>query len=199
MKLTEAKLKQMILEALKGSSFRSFGIPTPDEKLRSDLGGEMFDKIQGLDPEQAEIMKQSFDQNYPMSVSQESLNEMLQDAGFKLYNVSLYTKAPTMHDKYNSRVWTKGMNGSVGYTEFKSQYSIYKSDKKVNTEIMFYSVHMTMRRKRGLHNHMVARGRIQIPSMFDLNLKTKEGLNQADAIMLSREKQEIEQALEQYK
>ena len=45
MNLTEAKLKQMILEALKNSSPRSFGIPTPDEKLRSDLGGDLFDKI----------------------------------------------------------------------------------------------------------------------------------------------------------
>jgi len=37
MKLTEAKLKQMILEALKRSKFQDFGIPTPDEKLDQNL------------------------------------------------------------------------------------------------------------------------------------------------------------------
>ena len=42
MKLTEAKLKQMILEALKSSKFQDFVIPTPDEKLKADLGDEMY-------------------------------------------------------------------------------------------------------------------------------------------------------------
>ena len=58
MKLTEAKLKQMILEAIRNKSFQNFGIPTPDDNLRSQLGDEMYDKLQSLDREQGEIMKQ---------------------------------------------------------------------------------------------------------------------------------------------
>ena len=46
MKLTEAKLKQMISEALKSSKFQDFDVLTPDEKLRSDLGDSNFEKIQ---------------------------------------------------------------------------------------------------------------------------------------------------------
>ena len=219
MKLTEAKLKQIILEALKTSSFRSFGVSTPDEKLRSDLGGEMFDKIQSLDPEQGEIMKQSFDPDYPMSVNQESLDEMLKDAGFTPYSVGKYTSAPTMHDKYNSRSWTRGKPFAMGSSEFKTTYSIFKpqmSDRIQNllqdpsapnkpeepsdgTEILGYSIQMSKRVRYANRYLEVARGKIKIPSMFDLNLKTKEGLSQADSIILSREKQAIEEALEQFK
>ena len=35
MKLTESKLKQMIVEAIKDKRFQDFGIPTPDEELKS--------------------------------------------------------------------------------------------------------------------------------------------------------------------
>ena len=49
MKLTEAKLKQMILEAIKNKRMQDFDIPTPDDKLKSDLGDQTFDKIQSLD------------------------------------------------------------------------------------------------------------------------------------------------------
>ena len=84
MKLTEAKLKQMILEALKKSSFRSFGIPTPDEKLKSKLGDENFDKIQSLDKEQADIMKQSFDPNYPRDVKQETIEDFMESIALPL-------------------------------------------------------------------------------------------------------------------
>ena len=72
MKLTEAKLKQMILEAIKDKRFQDFGVPTPDEKLKADLGDEMFDRILAQDPEQSEVFKQSFDPNYPRSIKQES-------------------------------------------------------------------------------------------------------------------------------
>ena len=70
MKLTEAKLKQMILEALKSSKFQDFGLLTPDEKLKADLGDETYGKIQSLDKDQADIMKQSFDPDYPRDIKQ---------------------------------------------------------------------------------------------------------------------------------
>ena len=65
MKLTESKLKQMIVEAIKDKRFQDFGILTPDEELRAKLGDEMFDKIQDADPASSEVFKQSFDPNYP--------------------------------------------------------------------------------------------------------------------------------------
>ena len=193
MKLTETKLKQMILEALKDSSFRSFGIPTPDEKLRSDLGGEMFDKIQGLDPEPADIMKQTFDPNYPRDIEQESLNAMIEAAGFKFYDVSKYTKAPTMHVRYNARSWEKGRQNTAGSSSLEVKYNIFGSS-------LNYSVRIHTRSRYGSKTmKSIANGRVSIPSMFELSLKTEQGLRDADAIMLSKEKQAIEQALEQYK
>ena len=53
----------MILEAIKDKRFQDFGIPTPEEKLKADLGDETYRKIQSLDKNQADIMKQSFDPN----------------------------------------------------------------------------------------------------------------------------------------
>ena len=111
MKLTEAKLKQMILEALKNKRFQDFGISTPDEKLRTDLGDEMFDKIQSVDPDQSEIFKQSFDPNYPRSIKQESLDDILIPAGLKR-DVYKYNR-PVLHKRYNVRTWSK--KDSVNY------------------------------------------------------------------------------------
>ena len=198
MKLTEAKLKQMILEALKNSKFQDFGIPTPDDKLRSMLGDEKFDKLQQLDQNQSDLMKQTLDPDYPERIEQESLDEMLEDAGFRPYSVGKYTSAPTMHDKYNSRSWTKGKPFAMGSSEFKTTYSIFE-DSSDGTEILGYSVQMSKRVRYGNRYLEVARGKIAIPPMFDLNLKTKEGLREADSIILSKEKQAIEEVLEEYK
>ena len=83
MKLTESKLKQMILEAIKKKNFQDFGIPTPDEKLRSDLGDSNFDKLQSLDPEQRDVMRQTFDPDYPREIKQETINDILEPLGFE--------------------------------------------------------------------------------------------------------------------
>ena len=197
MKLTEAKLKQMILEALKKSSFRSFGVPTPDEKLKADYGDEIYGKIQSLDKNQADVMKQSLDSNYPWTIEQESLYEILESAGFKLYNVGDYTKAPTMHHNYSSRTWFKGRPFSTGSIQLQVEYAIYESES--GTKMIRYNVIHQKKTRYGNTWNLAARDKIKIPSMFELSLKTKEGLNQADAILLSREKQSIEEALEQYK
>ena len=191
MKLTEAKLKQMILEALKDSSFRNFGVPTPDEKLRSDLGGEMFDKIQGLDPEQRDIMKQTFDPNYPESIKQESLDAMLNEAGFKPYDNS-WMAGPTKHKRYSHRMWHNGEVDAVGTTSVNVTYQISNGQLR-------YTIRAFTKTRYSKQGQSVARGNISIPPMFELSLKTDQGLRDADAIVLSKEKQAIEQFLEQYK
>ena len=73
----------MIVEAIKNKRFQDFGIPTPDEKLRADLGDETYEKIQSLDPEQADIMRQSFDPNYPRNIKQESFISFMESHGFE--------------------------------------------------------------------------------------------------------------------
>ena len=83
MKLTETKLKQMIAEALKNKRLQDFGIPTPDDELRAKLGDEKFDKIQSLDKQQADMMKQAFDSNYPRDLKRETFASLLEPYGFE--------------------------------------------------------------------------------------------------------------------
>lgn len=190
MNLTESKLKQMILEAMKGSSFRSFGIPTPDEKLTSDLGGEMFDKIQSLDPEQADIMKQSFDPNYPRDIEQESLNTIFEEFGFNF--VEFKYNAPTRHDGYNHRTWYKGKPNKPGTVSLSLTYNLYDS-------IFNYKIIETTKTRFGSNSKTIVMSKIEVPPMFKLSLLTDQDLRDADSIMLSKEKQTIEKALEQYR
>jgi|TARA_Y100000022_G_scaffold195375_1_gene200978 hypothetical protein len=190
MKLTETKLKQMILEAIKDKRFQDFDIPTPDEKLRADLGDEMFDKILAQDPEQAEVFKQSYDPNYPRSIKQESLDAILKPAGFKLYTFKYYR--PVLHKRFNARTWDKEKPVNFDELEFYTEYNVLNN-------YMRYTVKINTKTKRSKQNITIARGKIEIPKYFDLSLETEEKLRDADALVLSREKEKILEALEQYK
>lgn len=192
MKLTESKLKQMINEVLRDKRFQDFGIPTPDEKLKAELGDEMFDKIQSADPEQAEMFKQSFDPNYPRDIKQESLDAILEPAGFKLYKWNY--KLPVLHKGYNARTWPKEDPVNFDLLEFKTTYHLNADRSK-----LFYSIEM--KTKKGYHQRteLIARDKIQAPKLFDLSMETEEKLRDVDALVLSREKGAIEKALEQYK
>jgi len=190
MKLTEAKLKQMILEAIKNKNFQDFGILTPDEKLRAELGDEMFDKIQSLDSGQADLMKQSFDPNYPRSIKQESLDAILEPAGFKLFKPK-YNR-PDGYGKHNVRSWFKGEPYKVGTIRFSTEYSVIGG-------LLRYKVRIKTKNKYYTPTETIARGRIEIPKLFKLSMETEQGLKDADALMLSREKEAIEKALEKYR
>lgn len=190
MKLTEAKLKQMIMEAIKKKRFQDFGIPTPDEELRANLGDELFDKILDQDPEQAEIFNQSYDPNYPRSIKQESLDAILEPAGFKLYTFK-YNR-PVLHKRYNVRTWDKEKPVNFDELEFYTEYNVFNN-------YLRYTVRIKTKIKRSKQNTTIARGKIEIPKYFKLTLETEEKLRDADALVLSREKEKILEALEQYK
>lgn len=190
MKLTEAKLKQMILEAIKNKRLQDFGIPTPDEKLRAELGDEMFDKIQAADPASSEVFKQSFDPNYPRSTNQESLDDILKAAGFKL-EVFNYN-APVLHKTYNARSWLKEEPVNYDSLEFYTEYNVYSS-------LLRYTVGIKTKTKRSKRDMTIAEGKIATPKYFELSLETEQKLRDADALVLSREKQKILEALEEYK
>ena len=81
----------------------------------------------------------------------------------------------------------------MGSLSFKVQYNLTNSSLR-------YTVRLFTRGKYGSNtSKSIANGRVSIPPMFELSLKTEQGLRDADAIMLSKEKQAIEAALEQYK
>lgn len=190
MKLTEAKLKQMILEAIKNSKFQDFGIPTPDEKLKSELGDEMFDKIQSADPEQSEMFKQSFDPNYPRDIKQESLDTILIPAGFKR-DVYKYNR-PILRKRHNVRTWSYNDSAYYDWVQFYSEYNVFSG-------LLRYTLRIKAQMGSSRTSITVARGKIEIPKYFELSLETEQKLRDADALVVFREKEKILEAIEEYK
>ena len=198
MKLTEAKLKQLINEALKNSKFKDFDVLTPDEKLRSQLGDEMFDKLQSLDPEQADIMKQSFDPNYPRKIKQESFEDLLKPFGFKqayselrpkdrwrdpmrIKTYDAYISSPNKADRFyvNYRI----VRGS-DYAYIQYRTSLWSdSDNEYIYEVSSYKHESN----EFPHN------------IIDLEIESDEGDRAVESIILAKEKENILAAIKELK
>lgn len=134
MKLTEIKLKEMIMEALEQES------------------------------ESAE--------------NRGVLTSMLAHHGFEPYDANMpWVKLPTKHANYSSRSWFKGQPGRRGTVKFTLTYNLVDS-------ILHYKMEGLSRRKRRRGTTFsIASGKIEMPP--SLSLETEEGIEQADAIMLS--------------
>jgi len=204
MRLTEAKLKQMILEALKDSSFRSFGEPTPDEKLRADLGDEMYGKIQSLDKNQADIMKQSFEPNYPREIKQENINDVLEPFGFAEYKPGYFNRDDSVYKIFNlgnigsdraevifsffvsNSVTSKDFEEfkrypkSIGYLIKINKFDASKPGQSVGKEVLL--------RKREY---------IKTPKMFAVDLTDEQEREQIESLIIKKEKVAILKALEE--
>lgn len=192
MELTEAKLKQMILEAFRTRYNLDSGIPTPDEKLRSDLGDETYEKIQSLDKDQADIMKQSLDPNYPRESNRTGFDEFLEEYGFEGFKAPPSWK--TLHSQYNSRSWHKGMMYTPGSSEIRITYNITLNN------FFRYEIKLKNRPIQGSKvESTIASGNIKYPDMFKLDLLTKEKLKDADNMVLSRERENLKAVLEKLK
>ena len=197
MKLTETKLKQMIVEALKkkydGTPFVDFGIPTADEKLRSKLGDETFDKIQSLDKEQADVMKQTFDPNYPRDLKYETIQSFMESNGFDLEMEEVEEYGPVKLHKHEYY-----MNHSTGET-FSIDYSIktYPNNLPGKKFIYFSYEHVDWgsSRKRTREN-----GSIEINDMIDLDMgnyyyPNEEDIKSMSTYIILRIKNELEKII----
>jgi len=194
MKLTEAKLKQMILEALKSSKFQDFGIPTPDEKLRSELGDEMFDKIQVLDPEQAEVMRQTFDPDYPRDISYESFISFMESYGFEfdpgrnLYDYHehdgyhIFRKMDFMRD-----MSLPGMN----VLDLELDAVDLKSGKGKQIRYDFYLKEHPM----DSNYNSDLNGSIKVPDMFDLDIRKHSDTETILSLIFNKEKEKIKELI----
>jgi len=212
MKLTEAKLKQMILEAIKNKRSQDFGVPTPDEKLRSDLGDEMFDKIQGADPEQSEMFKQSFDPNYPREIPQESLDEFLAKHGF--VPEPTYNRSPDSYYKvYKSKKYHPYKVYVYYIAEENPIYGELTDDDFMNSDFLpklsivgrqpkkiRYNFSFSNRRTRfskEFNSLVEEQGIIDLYEVFDFDLKNKQDREDIESIILGRVKGNIIKALEE--
>jgi len=199
-KLTEAKLKQMILEAMKSKGLQDFGIPTPDEKLRSKLGDEMFDKIQAADPEQSEIFKQSFDPNYPSRVKQETFEDLLKPFGFKEAASKLVSQSgvPKRIKAYDAYI-TDPNDSDRLYVD----YRVLSDDLFPDEPYIRYRVALWSEKEkdnvwespRGFGHRS-----IEFPhNIIDLEIESDEGDRAVESIILAKEKENILAAIKELK
>tara|TARA_Y100001937_G_scaffold115615_1_gene166620 strand:+ start:713 stop:1303 length:591 start_codon:yes stop_codon:yes gene_type:complete len=178
-KLTEAKLKQMIVEALKkkydGTRFVDFGIPTPDEALRSKLGDENFDKIQSLDKNQADVMKQTFDPNYPRDVKYETIQSFMESHGYDLEIQEVeYIGRPD--DIFMNELYLPDDTSKV----FSIDYGIKTFDSLPNKKYIYYNYSYTDNRGTTRKN-----GSIELRDMFDLDMGSYYDPNEEDIETMS--------------
>lgn len=198
MKLTEAKLKQMILEALRTKydarnlTWVDDNIPTPDQKLRAKLGDEKYEKIQSLDPEQALIMKQSLDDMYPHRNKQETIESFMESHGFDLeikeleefdqeYINETYIRNNESLTVTYSIIYNFSFNHELGTATRQNSTIKYRFD---------YLDTGTKPYVRRAH-----KGKIRIPTMFELDLANEEDANAASTSILSDQRKNLEKII----
>ena len=195
MKLTEAKLKQMILEAYKkkydGTGIVDFGIPSADERLRSEIGDELFDRIQSLDKSQADIMKQSLDPGYPWEVPRRSLKSFMESHGFKL----LRSLSKLNHDARGPYMTlTMYKNDDSKERDFSLQYKIVQIEGKENIQYD-YDYRATPTGTYDDDIYYAIRRHIEISELFEYDLEDEEDVYTISALILLKEKSRLEKLI----
>ena len=187
----------MILEAIKNKNFQDFGIPTPDDKLRSELGDEMFDKIQAADPEQAEIFKQSFDPNYPRGIKQESFEDLLKPFGFKQVHSRLRSH---LGDPKRTKTYDAYISNPDKADRFYIDYKVLKVHGRAS--IKYRASLWSEKLKDNVWEVKTRFGyeSIRLPyKIIDLEIESDEGDRAVESIILAKEKAAILKALEKLK
>jgi len=210
MKLTEAKLKQMILESLKDSSFRSFGAPTPDEKLRSQLGDQTYDKLQSLDPEQRDVMRQTFDPDYPREIKQETISDVLEPLGFTEYRPGEFGSSNLAY-----KVFEAGKLGSLvpygpSRYEVRLSYGYGKyhtrsfEEYRENPYAIAYNLEIQKLTPGGAPTFRIEeeillskREQIRMPKLFTIDMADQQDREKAESLIVLKEKAAILKALEE--
>ena len=214
MKLTEAKLKKMILEALKNSSLRSFGIPTPDEKLRSQIGDANFDKIQSLasnpdHADQALMLKQGLDDTYPNELKQENINDILGPLGFTEYKPGEFGSSSLVYKVFEAgglRLVPYGPSRyevrlSYGYGKYNTRsFEEYRE----NPYAIAYNLEIQKLTPGGAPTFRIEeeillskREQIRMPKLFTIDMTDQQDREKAESLIVLKEKAAILKALEE--
>lgn len=187
----------MILEAIKNKRFQDFGIPTPDEKLRSDIGDQTFDKIQSLDKNQRDAMKQTFDPDYPRDIKLETFENLVEPYGFKPHVSKIITakKFPIRVKAYDNYRFspTESDRFFVSYSFVEDDYFPVNPQNFLEYKIELWDQSLK-------DNSLERRGRtIVVPDMFEIDLTTDEGDQTAMSLIIAKEKEAILDAMVKYK
>ncbi len=187
MKLTEAKLKQMILEALKKTNFQDFGIPTPDEKLQALLGDEMYGKIQSLDKEQADVMRQTFDPNYPRDLKQETIQSFMESLGYDL-EIQEVEHIGRPNDFFMNELYMHSGSSKV----FSIDYRIKTYASLPNKKFIYFNYLYT----NNLGKTTRKNGAFELPDRFDLSMgdyyyPNEEDIETMSSLIIGRIKNDL--------
>ena len=186
----------MILEALKNSRLQDFGIPTPDEKLRGQIGDANFDKIQSLasnpdHADQASMLKQGLDDTYPSELKQETIQSFMESYGFDLEIDDVeYVGRP--NDIFKNEFYMYSDSSKV----FSIDYSIKTFDSLPNKKYIYFNYSYTNNRGTIRKN-----GSIELPDMFDLSMgdyyyPNEEDIKTMSSLILARIKNDLKKILD---
>ena len=186
----------MILEALKNSRLQDFGIPTPDEKLRGQIGDANFDKIQSLasnpdHADQASMLKQGLDDTYPSELKQETIQSFMESNGFDLEIQDVeYVGRP--NDIFMNEFYMHSDSSKV----FSIDYSIKTFDSLPNKKYIYFNYSYTNNRGTIRKN-----GSIELPDMFDLSMgdyyyPNEEDIKTMSSLILARIKNDLKKILD---
>jgi len=206
--LTEAKLKHMILEAIKNKRFQDFGLPTPDEQVRAAVGSdELYSRIQTLDKDQADIMKQSFNPEYPREIPRESLDEFFakyeffpdsfyeqdRDSNFKVYKSKKYRfyRVFVFYIAEENPIYAPLYDPDDEYSDIEPGLSVIgREPKKIRYNFGF---------AKGFDYLAQEQGNIELGQLFDFDLQDEEDREDIESIILGRIKDKFIEAIESLK
>ena len=183
----------MIVEALRNSKFQDFGISTPDEKLRSQLGDQTYDKLQSLDPEQSLVMKQAFDDAYPSPIKQESIEDILKSYGFE----EMILDTPDKSD-YIYRTFERGRGPYYTFVFFYQVLPTAFVGRRGGSERYPKSIRYKFTLKKDYRVGLFLKeGSIQVPKMFDHDFLDAQERQNFESFIIKKEKDAIIKALEE--
>ena len=202
----------MILEAYKkkydGTPFVDFGIPTADEQVRAAVGDdELYARIQTLDKDQADIMKQSFNPGYPREIPRESLDEFFAkyefvpdsfyrqdlESNYKVYKSEKYRfyRVFVYYVIEENPIYAPLYDPDDEHSDIESGLSIIgREPKKIRYNFGF---------AKGFDYLAQEQGNIDIGKFFDYDLQDEQDRETIESIILGRIKDKFIEAIEKIK
>ena len=192
----------MILEALKNSKFQDFGTSTPDSRLRTQVGGSSFDKIQKLDPEQRDVMRQTFDPDYPREIKQEKINDILEPLGFEEFRPGEFNKNDKVYKVFETIVGSTSYELRFAFDVSTSTTATDWEDFKRHTLSIKYVIDIDKVGASPNYNLPKPREKllrkveyIKTPNTFAVDMSDEQEREQIESLIIKKEKDDIIKAL----
>ena len=145
----------------------------------------MYGKIQSLDKDQADIMRQSFDPNYPQELKSKTLRSFMESHGFKFLPGGITTM---YNGVYNTMYFYRNDGSTMETLEFS--YKIINDEKGRDIQ---YDIYFEEAVSDYEFQH---RGYIKVPDMFEFDIESEEDAETISSLVLSKERTRLEKLVE---